>query len=271
MCACVPVLHGLRHVLAAGAVQGCVLGPGLLPFAAIPGWGVGACLCVCVCAPRLYPAFPGWRVLCGRVCWARVSAAPRPSCLGGWGVRAVVRVPRLPPPFQGGRLWRGGVWVLPLVGFAPPLPLWCSFFLFLGGALWCRSLVVPVLGLVVSVPPSLLFRVALFAVYLFFQAWCVSACFGCPFSRWAAALGSMLLVLGGWSLGPPLGGPVFGAVWVGVWPPVVVLVGGVVAVGRSCAPPPCPFLGGGWPVPPSAFPGLAHLLVGILCGFPVCC
>ena len=39
------------------------------------------------------------------------------------------------------------------------------------------------------------------------------------------------------------------------------------------APPPpcCFFLGGGLPVPPSVFPGLAHALVGILCGFPVCC
>ena len=37
------------------------------------------------------------------------------------------------------------------------------------------------------------------------------------------------------------------------------------------APPPWFFLGGGLPVPPSAFPGLAHALVGILCGFPFCC
>ena len=57
-------------------------------------------------------------------------------------------------------------------------------------------------------------------------------------------------------------------------PPLVVLVGGMVAVGRSRAPPPCCFFclrGGGLPVPPSAFPGLALALVGILCGFPVYC
>ena len=83
-------------------------------------WGV----CVFFCAPCLYPAFPGWGVLCGRVCWARVLAAPRPSWLGCRGVRAVVRVPRLHPPFLGGRLWRGGVRVLPLDGFAPLPPLW---------------------------------------------------------------------------------------------------------------------------------------------------
>ena len=74
-------------------------------------WGV----CVFVCAPRFHPAFPRWGVLCGRVCWARVSAVPRPSWLGCWGVRAVVGVPRLPSSFLGGRLWRGGVRVLPLV------------------------------------------------------------------------------------------------------------------------------------------------------------
>ena len=89
-------------------------------------------MCVFVCAPCLYPAFPGSGVLCGRVCWARVSAVPEPCLLGCWGVRAVVRVPRLPPPFLGGRLWRGGVRVLPLVGFIPPPSLWFLFFL-LGG------------------------------------------------------------------------------------------------------------------------------------------
>ena len=46
-----------------------------------------------------------------------------------------------------------------------------------------------------------------------------------------------------------LGGPVFGAFWGGVWPPLVVLAGGFVAVGCFRAPPPPPsdvfFLGGG--------------------------
>ena len=36
--------------------------------------------------------------------------------------------------------------------------------------------------------------------------------------------------------------------------------------------PPVSFLGGGGlPVPPSAFPGLAHALARILCGRPCCC
>ena len=44
------------------------------------------------------------------------------------------------------------------------------------------------------------------------------------------------------------GGPVFGAFWGGVWPPVVVLAGGLAAVGcfRAFSPsPPLFFLGGG--------------------------
>ena len=55
----------------------------------------------------------------------------------------------------------------------------------------------------------------------------------------------------------------------------MVLAGGLVALGCSLAPPPCPpcflFLGWGLPVPPSAFPGLAHALARIQCGLPGCC
>ena len=143
-------------------------------------------------------------------------------------MRAVVRVPGLPKPFLGGRLWRGGVRVLPLAGCPPPPPLW----FFRGGGLcgvgrWLsRSWVLWSLYPVPSLPGCVVCCLCFF----FFPAWGVSKCFGCPFSRWAAAL----------SPGAPLGGPVFGAVWVGVWPPLVVLVGGVVAVGRSRAPPPLP-------------------------------
>ena len=68
------------------------------------------------------------------------------------------------------------------------------------------------------------------------------------------------------------GGPVCGAFWGGVWPPLVVLAGGLVAVGCFRAPPsPLFFLGGGGlPVPPSAFPGLAHALARIQCRLPGC-
>ena len=72
------------------------------------------------------------------------------------------------------------------------------------------------------------------------------------------------------------GGPVFGAFWGWVMPPVVVLAGGLAAVGcfRAFSPSPLLFFfwgGGGLPVPPSAFPGLAHALACIQCFLPGCC
>ena len=149
----------------------------------------------------------------------------------------VVRVPRLPPHFLGGRLWRGGVLMLPLVEFGPP-PL-----VFFGGrALCCWSLVVPVLGLPVSVPPSLLFGAALFAVCGFFVRGVCPCVLAVPShegplpSAWCCWF---------WLGGPPA--PLSGVLssvlsGMGVWPHLVVLVGGVVAVGRFCAPPPfCSF------------------------------
>ena len=100
--------------------------------------------------------------------------------------------------------------------------------------------------------------------------------FRCPFSRWAVVPGLVLPVLGGWSPCASLG--VLSSVpsGGGVWPPLVVLAGGLAAVGcfRAFAPPP-PFFfffgGGGLPVPPSAFPGLAHALACIQCCLLGCC
>ena len=70
------------------------------------------------------------------------------------------------------------------------------------------------------------------------------------------------------------GGPVFGAFWVGG----LAASGGVGGQFGGCGlfsrPPPSPlcfFWGGGLPVPPSAFPGLAHALARIQCGLPGCC
>ena len=144
-------------------------------------------------------------------------------------------------------------------------------FFFLGLALWCRLLGVPVPGLVVPVPPSPFFRAGLLALFFFVVFVCM---FRCPFSRWAAVPGLVLQVLAGWSPCASLG--VLSSVpsgW-GVWPPLVVLAGGLVAMGCFRAPPPPPpvfFSGGGLPVPPSAFPGLAHALACIQCGLPGCC
>ena len=141
--------------------------------------------CVVSCALRLPPAVSGSAVRCGRACWARVSAVPRPSWLGCWGVF-----------------------------FAP----------FFSLALWCRLLGVFVPGLVVSVPPSPLFRAGLLAFYF---SWCVSACFGVPFPggplflAWCCRfwLGGPPVPLGGSCLWCLLGGG-FGRLlwcWRAVW------------------------------------------------------
>ena len=105
----------------------------------------------------------------------------------------------------------------------------------------------------------------------FVPAWFPSACFGCPFSPWAAAPCLVLPVLAGWSPGAPFGGPVFGAVWVGGLAASCGVGGRRGGCGPFSRPPPVFIFGGGLPVPPSAFTGLAHTLVGIFSGFRVCC
>ena len=191
--------------------------------------------CVVSCALCLPPAVSGSGVRCGRACWARVSAVPLSSSLGCRGV------------------------------------FFALFFFFL--ALWCRLLGVPVPGLVVPVPQSAFLRAGLLA--LFFLLWCVSACFGVPFPggplfvAWCCRFwfGGPPVPLWGSCLRCLLGGG-FGRLW-WCWR----------AVWWLCAvfapPPPSPlcffFWGGGLPVPPSAFPGLAHALACIQCGLPGCC
>ena len=75
----------------------------------------------------------------------------------------------------------------------------------------------------------------------FFFSSVVCVCmFRCPFSRWAAVPGLVLPVLAGWSPCASLG--VLSLVpsgW-GVWVPLVVLAGGLLAVGCSLDPPPPP-------------------------------
>ena len=86
--------------------------------------------CVVAWALRLPSAVSGSGVRCGRVCWARVSAVPRPSWLGCRGV----------------------------------------FFALFFFALWCRLLGVPVPGLVVPVPRSPFFRAGLLASFFCFSS-----------------------------------------------------------------------------------------------------
>ena len=165
----------------------------------------------------------------GRVWFRARSACPPPFLVPvcGVGVRAGPEG-RLCPALLG---WVVGVCFLR--------------FFFLGLALWCRLLGVPVPGLVVPVPPSPFFRAGLLALFFFVVCVCM---FRCPFSHRAAVPGLVLPVLAGWSSCASFG--VLSSVpsgW-GVWPPLVVLAGGLVAVGCFRAPPPSPpcfFLGGG--------------------------
>ena len=187
VCARAPVPRGLLHLLVWGVLRGCAF----------------------VRAPRLFPAFPGWGVLCGRACRARVSAVPRPSWLGCRGV--------------------------------------FFFWACLAFGLWCRLLAVPVPGLVVPVPPSRLFRAGLLALFLFFcppRGVCLHVLVSLlPVGRcsWfgVACFGWVVLLC-------PFGGPVFGAFWLGGVAASCGVGGRFGGCGPfSRPPPPVFFLGGG--------------------------
>ena len=204
------------------------------------GWGLGW-----VCLGTVCGVVPLVSAVCGVRGWGSVSA-----CL--WDVCGFVRAPLAPRCFR----FRRAVWACvlgPGLGCAQP------FMAGLSGCVFCAFfflLDVPVPGLVVPVPPSPFFRARLLALF-FFRGVCLhvsASLFPVKRCSWLGVAGF------GWVVPPCLfGGPVFGAFWGGVWPPVVVLVGGLVAVGCFPAPPPPPsvvfFWGGGLPVPPSAFPG----------------
>ena len=117
VCACgrTPLL--LRHSWLGCVVRVCVLGLGFRLHPASPGWGVGVCVCLCAHSACTPPLLAG---VCGvGVCVpALVSAAPRLSWLGCWGVRVCVRAPLVPRhSLLGCALWvcvRGlGFWLRP--------------------------------------------------------------------------------------------------------------------------------------------------------------
>ena len=97
--------------------------------------------CVVLCALRLLPAVSGSGVRCGRACWARVSAVPRPSWLGCRGVFFALFL-----SWFGFVVSVAGCFCPGPCGPCPPIP-------FLSG--WAAG--------------------------CFFFSWCVSACFGVPF------------------------------------------------------------------------------------------
>ena len=190
------------------------------------GWGLGW-----VCLGSVCGVVPLLSAVCGVRGWALVSACFRVLC-------GFVRVSLAPRHFR----FRCAVWACvldPGLGCAPP------FLAGLSGCVFCafffRLLGVPVPGLVV--PPPVSFLSGWTAGFFFFFV-CL---FRCLFSRWAAVPGLVLPVLAGWSPCACLG--VLSSVpsgW-GVWPPSVVLAGGLVPVGCFRAPPPFFFGGGGLP------------------------
>ena len=277
VCARAPLVP--RHSWLGCAVWACVLGSS---FDCAPPLLVGVLGCVCVPACAGLAPRHSWRGGCLCV-WVWVSSAPRFSWPPGVGAGALglLCAPRL---FFGhlprGRLLRWGAGVLPWVGFAPlPSPL---VFLFGGGrrGVLCRGFVLlaagcPGLGSRGHRPPypsrsGCAFVCFSFSFSISSAAWCVSACSGCPLFWWAAALGSVLPVLAGWSSGAPSGSPVFSALCLGGLAASCGVHGRFCGCGPFSCPPPLFFFGGGQPVPPSAFPGLAHALVSIRCGQPGC-
>ena len=138
-----------------GCAGVCVFVCPLRLYPATPGWGVRhACVCLCF-GFRLRPATPGWGVwvcvcscarptctppplagVCvGAVCaWALVSAAPRHSWPGCWGVCVLVCALRLYPATPGWGVRRRCVCLGS--GFGCRLPL-------LAGVLGCVCVYVP--------------------------------------------------------------------------------------------------------------------------------
>ena len=163
----------------------------------------------------------GFGLLLGRVWFRGRPACPPPFPVPARGV-GVCAGPgsRLCPALLG--------WVVGVCFF---FSLWCFLFFFFFLALWSLSLHPLSFGL----------------------GWWLSVCFffyfPCPFSPWSAVTGLVLPVLGGWSPCASVGVPFFffrcrpG----GAWPPVVVLAGGLAAVGcfRAFSPSPLLFFFGG--------------------------
>ena len=223
-----------------GGVSGCVCARAPVPRGLLHLLvGVAVRGCVFVRAPRFFPAFPGWGAVCGRACWARVSGVPRSFWLGCQGVFFVL--------FVLGVSWLG--FVVSDAGCPCPGPLGpCPPIPFLSG--WAAG------------------------SFFFFQR---GVCLHDSVSLYMVGRCSWLGVAGfGWVV--PLclfRGPVFGAVWGGGLAAscgVGGRLGGCGLFSRPPRSPACFFFGGlGLPVPPSAFPGLAHALASIQCGLPGCC
>ena len=214
------------------------LGPGcgwswVLLTPARCGWGLGWVCLGSVCG--VVPLLPA---VCGVRGWALVSACFLDAC-------GFARVSLAPRRFR----FRCAVWACvlgPGLGCAPPFLaglLGCVFCAFFFPVVGC-----PCPGICGLSPRLFSFGLGCWLFFFFFVCACL---FRCSFPRWAAVPGLSLPVLAGWSPCACLG--VLSSVpcgW-GVWPPSVLLAGGLVGVGCFRAAPPSPPLffwgGGGWP------------------------
>ena len=133
LCVCVRAPLVPRHSWLGCALWVCVLGLGSQLRPATPGWGVRAFLCFCARSACTPPLLAG--VCCVGVCaWARVSAAPRHSWLGCWGVCVLVCALLLYPVSPGWGVRCGCVCLDLDFSCAPPL---------LAGVLGCACVCVP--------------------------------------------------------------------------------------------------------------------------------
>ena len=190
VCARAPVTRGLLHLLVAVAVRGCVF----------------------VRAPRLFPAFAGFGAVCGRACWARVLAVPRPSWLG----------------------CRGVFFALFFLGVS-----WCGFVVSVAGC--------PCPGPCGPCPPIPFLSGWAAGSLFFFQR---GVCLHVSVSLFPVGRCSWLGVAGfGWVVPPCLfGGPVFDAFWVGGLAASCGVGGRFGGCGLFSRPPSSPpgfFFGGG--------------------------
>ena len=121
VCVCFgPVPLVPRHSWLGCAVWVCVCGFGFRLRPATPGWGVGVCVCWCGRSPCTPPLL-AWVCGVGVCVRAQVSAGPRLSWLGCWGVCVLVCALRLHPSTPGWGVRCGCVCLGSGFGCAPPL------------------------------------------------------------------------------------------------------------------------------------------------------
>ena len=263
--ASVPGLWALGFLLLCGVCFWVRLAVGCgFCYPVCPGWGLGW-----VCLGSICGVVPLVSAICGVRGWASVSV-----CF--WDVCGFVGAPLAPRRFR----FRRAVWAcVPGPGLACAQSVLaglsgCVFFFLLWFFLFFFFFFF--LGFVVPVPPSPFFRAGLVALFFFFfffffflSLFPVVRCY------WLGVAGF------GWVVRLCLcGGPPFFFFFFFFWGGGLAACGGVGGWLGGCGlfsclfpfPPPFFFfLAGGLPVPPSAFPGLAHALACIQCCLPGCC